>query len=137
MLLGSAACPVLASGRVQLRDRTRRAHVFPRARHGIRYTARRLAIRIRAESESEDGSGEGSVAEELARVKQSKVSGREGAWIGTGLHCRGHQPTKPHLTYGRPQGKTSASRKADSTDPIATFFTRRFGLAGGLAWLGA
>jgi len=105
MLLGSAACPVLASGRVQLRDRTRRAHVSPRARHGIRYTARRLAIRIRAESESEDGSGEGSVAEELARVKQSK-------------------------------GKTSASRKADSTDPIATFFTRRFGLAGGLAWLG-
>jgi hypothetical protein len=28
------------------------------------------------------------------------------------------------------------SRKADSTDPISTFLTRRFGLAGGLAWLG-
>ena len=28
------------------------------------------------------------------------------------------------------------TRKADSTDPIATFMTRRFGLAGGLAWLG-
>lgn len=27
-------------------------------------------------------------------------------------------------------------RKAESTDPIATFLTRRFGLAGGLAWLG-
>jgi hypothetical protein len=30
-----------------------------------------------------------------------------------------------------------STRKADSTDPIASFFTRRFGLAGGLAWLGA
>ena len=29
-----------------------------------------------------------------------------------------------------------APRKAESTDPIATFLTRRFGLAGGLAWLG-
>mmetsp|Transcript_32770 Transcript_32770/g.71505 ORF Transcript_32770/g.71505 Transcript_32770/m.71505 type:complete len:268 (-) Transcript_32770:214-1017(-) len=27
-------------------------------------------------------------------------------------------------------------RKADSTDPIATAMTRRFGMAGGLAWLG-
>eukprot|EP00798_Chlamydomonas_sp_ICE-L_P010605 gene10605-12275_t len=27
-------------------------------------------------------------------------------------------------------------RKADSTDPIATFLSRRFGIAGGLAWLG-
>lgn len=27
------------------------------------------------------------------------------------------------------------TRKADSTDPVATFMTRRFGLAGGLAWL--
>lgn len=27
-------------------------------------------------------------------------------------------------------------RKAESTDAIATFLTRRFGLAGGLAWLG-
>jgi hypothetical protein len=27
------------------------------------------------------------------------------------------------------------ARQADSTDPISTFLTRRFGLAGGLAWL--
>jgi FKBP-type peptidyl-prolyl cis-trans isomerase len=27
-------------------------------------------------------------------------------------------------------------RKADSTDAVATFMTRRFGIAGGLAWLG-
>lgn len=27
-------------------------------------------------------------------------------------------------------------RKADSTDAVATFLTRRFGIAGGLAWLG-
>ena len=40
-----------------------------------------------------------------------------------------------------PEGENEAprkrrTRKADSTDPIATFMTRRFGLAGGLAWLG-
>lgn len=29
------------------------------------------------------------------------------------------------------------TRRAESTDAVATFMTRRFGLAGGLAWLGA
>jgi hypothetical protein len=95
MLLCSAVRgPVLADGRVQLRDRTRRPHVLPRALAGIRYTARRHAIRIRAESESEQGSGEGSVAEELARVRQSKVSGGEGAAL---LWVPAHQ-TSPQLT---------------------------------------
>ena len=37
------------------------------------------------------------------------------------------------LTWPRPQRR---ARLADSTDPISTFLTRRFGLAGGLAWLG-
>jgi hypothetical protein len=36
-----------------------------------------------------------------------------------------------------PQSATKrAVRKAESTDAVATFLTRRFGLAGGLAWLG-
>ncbi|PNH03110.1 Peptidyl-prolyl cis-trans isomerase FKBP17-2, chloroplastic [Tetrabaena socialis] len=34
-----------------------------------------------------------------------------------------------------PRKKTS-KRKAESTDAISTFLTRRFGIAGGLAWLG-
>eukprot|EP00898_Chlorokybus_atmophyticus_P008405 jgi/Chlat1/8566/Chrsp82S07982 len=33
-------------------------------------------------------------------------------------------------------GGQKKRRKADSTDPISTALTRRFGLAGGLAWLG-
>ena len=33
-------------------------------------------------------------------------------------------------------GKGGGKRQADSTDAVATFLTRRFGLAGGLAWLG-
>ena len=32
--------------------------------------------------------------------------------------------------------KGGGARRADSTDAIATFLTRRFGLTGGLAWLG-
>jgi hypothetical protein len=31
---------------------------------------------------------------------------------------------------------TKKRRVADSTDPVASFLSRRFGLAGGLAWLG-
>ena len=33
-------------------------------------------------------------------------------------------------------GKGGGKRRADSTDAVASFLTRRFGLAGGLAWLG-
>ena len=33
-------------------------------------------------------------------------------------------------------GKGGGKRQADSTDAVATFLTRRFGIAGGLAWLG-
>jgi FKBP-type peptidyl-prolyl cis-trans isomerase len=32
--------------------------------------------------------------------------------------------------------KGGGARRADSTDAVATFLTRRFGIAGGLAWLG-
>ncbi|GAX80768.1 hypothetical protein CEUSTIGMA_g8203.t1 [Chlamydomonas eustigma] len=32
--------------------------------------------------------------------------------------------------------ETKAKRQADSTDAISSFLTRRFGIAGGLAWLG-
>ncbi len=32
--------------------------------------------------------------------------------------------------------KRVGARRADSTDAVATFLTRRFGIAGGLAWLG-
>ena len=32
--------------------------------------------------------------------------------------------------------KRGGARRADSTDAVATFLTRRFGIAGGLAWLG-
>ncbi|EFJ42139.1 hypothetical protein VOLCADRAFT_107395 [Volvox carteri f. nagariensis] len=32
--------------------------------------------------------------------------------------------------------KRPAARQAESTDAVATFLTRRFGIAGGLAWLG-
>ena len=42
--------------------------------------------------------------------------------------------TELEVEAPRRQGKRA--RKADSTDAIATFLTRRFGLAGGLAWLG-
>ena len=34
------------------------------------------------------------------------------------------------------QQQRKNKREAESTDPISTFLTRRFGLAGGLAWLG-
>jgi FKBP-type peptidyl-prolyl cis-trans isomerase len=33
-------------------------------------------------------------------------------------------------------GRTKPKRLADSTDAVASFLTRRFGIAGGLAWLG-
>ncbi|QDZ17511.1 FKBP-type peptidyl-prolyl cis-trans isomerase [Chloropicon primus] len=36
----------------------------------------------------------------------------------------------------RTRGRTPSVRKADSTDAVSTFLTRRFGLAGGLAWVG-
>ena len=35
-----------------------------------------------------------------------------------------------------PKEKKRRVRQADSTDAVATFMTRRFGIAGGLAWLG-
>ena len=35
-----------------------------------------------------------------------------------------------------PAPRRTRKREADSTDAIATFLTRRFGIAGGLAWLG-
>ena len=35
-----------------------------------------------------------------------------------------------------PNQKKRRVRQADSTDAVATFMTRRFGIAGGLAWLG-
>ncbi|GLC39840.1 hypothetical protein PLESTB_001293800 [Pleodorina starrii] len=34
------------------------------------------------------------------------------------------------------RSKKRSGRQADSTDAVATFLTRRFGIAGGLAWLG-
>jgi len=45
----------------------------------------------------------------------------------------------PVLEEGEDAGgppRKRRTRKADSTDPVATFLTRRFGVAGGLAWLG-
>ena len=44
------------------------------------------------------------------------------------------QPPVPESATEAPRKRRT--RKADSTDPISTFLTRRFGLAGGLAWLG-
>jgi hypothetical protein len=42
-------------------------------------------------------------------------------------------PTPAPLKSG---GKGGGKRRADSTDAVASFLTRRFGVAGGLAWLG-
>ena len=44
-------------------------------------------------------------------------------------------PSKPADAVMR-GGKGGGKRQADSTDAVATFLTRRFGIAGGLAWLG-
>ncbi|XRB10942.1 peptidyl-prolyl cis-trans isomerase [Pseudoscourfieldia marina] len=49
------------------------------------------------------------------------------------------EPSLEQLVLEQQQQKTqkkTARRKADSTDAIATFLTRRFGIAGGIAWLG-
>ncbi|GBF97198.1 hypothetical protein Rsub_10059 [Raphidocelis subcapitata] len=43
---------------------------------------------------------------------------------------------QPPAAADPPQQPPKARRKAGSTDAIASFMTRRFGLAGGLAWLG-
>jgi hypothetical protein len=40
------------------------------------------------------------------------------------------------LSSSSPSSRSSTKRQADSTDFIATQLTRRFGIAGGLAWLG-
>ena len=46
------------------------------------------------------------------------------------------EETVPPKGTSPQQPRTKPSRQADSTDAIASALTRRFGLAGGLAWLG-
>eukprot|EP00200_Dunaliella_tertiolecta_P002820 CAMPEP_0202344620 /NCGR_PEP_ID=MMETSP1126-20121109/4222_1 /ASSEMBLY_ACC=CAM_ASM_000457 /TAXON_ID=3047 /ORGANISM="Dunaliella tertiolecta, Strain CCMP1320" /LENGTH=224 /DNA_ID=CAMNT_0048935833 /DNA_START=1922 /DNA_END=2596 /DNA_ORIENTATION=- len=62
----------------------------------------------------------------LALVTVASAPGEEG------------QPTTPAQEPPVPQAQTpkqTTKRQADSTDPVASFLSRRFGLAGGLAWL--
>ncbi|KAF5834570.1 FKBP-type peptidyl-prolyl cis-trans isomerase [Dunaliella salina] len=45
------------------------------------------------------------------------------------------QPVAPAQEPPATQPKQATRRQADSTDPVASFLSRRFGLAGGLGWL--
>ena len=66
---------------------------------------------------------------------------RRAALVRFGVRCSAVEDDtsdnkQPALEDETEAPRKRRTRKADSTDPVATFLTRRFGLAGGLAWLG-
>jgi hypothetical protein len=102
-----AALPARALSAHALSARARLCTRLPARTGGLPAPAQRLRLRCSA----------GEDAPEDAAPAPAPVSGEEGEDAG-----------------GTPRKRRT--RKADSTDPVATFLTRRFGVAGGLAWLG-
>ena len=72
------------------------------------------------------GRGDDDTAQEQSQQSQQSQQSRQSQ--------QSQQPTPPPAQA--PQQPRKPQRQADSTDAISSALTRRFGLAGGLAWLG-
>lgn len=97
---------------VRLKPRSIVAATFPAALVGV---SRRSSAAVRARGNDEDGAP--GVPAEAADVSPAEAA-------------RAAKSAEFSVKKG------GGARRADSTDAVATFLTRRFGIAGGLAWLG-
>ena len=112
---------------------------------GIARTASKpMAHSIRAANSSQRSVGSGApraaaaaAPPALAAVKRRRhVAARSSADPQTQQETQQQQQPEQQQQQQQQQQRPKARRQAESTDAIATFMTRRFGLAGGLAWLG-
>jgi hypothetical protein len=93
---------------------------------------RRTSVAVRAGGDN-SGDGAAPTPTEAAATPDDDVSPADAARKAKAAATR---KAKAAAALNIKGGKGGGARKADSTDAVASFLTRRFGIAGGLAWLG-
>ena len=107
--------------------RTRRAVSSTRRRRRERRTAARKPRAVNDDDDDSNGMDNREVGESAAAMADSAS--------GASADGEGRRAGDLARELSDSSGKRRV-RRAESTDAVATFMTRRFGLKGGLAWLG-
>ena len=98
--------------------------------------ARRL-LRTRGRSLARERGLDGRRATRGRRRTSAEAEGKDGGSREDGNNpLETARPESPDFGAGGPARERPRRRKADSTDAISSALTRRFGLAGGLVWVG-
>merc|ERR1719305_2159346 len=98
--------------------------------------ARRL-LRTRGRSLARERGLDGRRATRGRRRTSAEAEGKDGGSQEDGNNpLETARPESPDFGAGGPARERPRRRKADSTDAISSALTRRFGLAGGLVWVG-
>jgi len=127
-----AAAPSRASRRVRLQKRFSPVRLS-RGRGDV-LPSSRAARRNPNEIEELDIDAMGAPGDEVG--VSSNAAARDAPEVAEVAPPAPEVPRDVATNADPPKEKKRRVRQADSTDAVATFMTRRFGIAGGLAWLG-